>query len=321
MIYTAGEMVLKVASNQGRIRIDAYLVSRLPHISRSRIKQLITDGLVTVDSEPVKPSRKISPGESITLHLQPKPQPSYEPENIPLDIIYEDRHLAVINKPAGMVVHPGHGNFTGTLMNALLGHNRSLMELGEDFRAGIVHRLDKDTTGLLVTAKDEYTLSELGRQFSSHTIERKYTALVWGHPKKRSGVIEGNLGRSNRDRRLFTVKAEGKPALTSYSIIEYFEVFSLLEIILGTGRTHQIRVHFSHIGHPVFGDPTYGGRNARFGGLTPSQRLICAEYLQIMKRQALHAKTLGFFHPVRKEFMRFDSELPEDMRELLEKLR
>ena len=312
---------LKVTLNQKRERIDVYLVNRLPQITRSRIKQLISEGLVTIDSKPLKPSYKISPGEIITLQLKSRPQPSFEPENIPLDIIYEDKHLIVVNKTAGMVVHPAHGNYSGTLMNALLGHNRQLAVLGEEFRAGIVHRLDKNTTGLLVAAKDEYTLSELGKQFSGRTVERKYLALVWGQFKRNEGVIEGNLGRSDRDRKTFSVKPEGKPALTNYKVIEKFELFSLLEITLGTGRTHQIRVHFTHIGNPVFGDPTYGGRNARFGRLTPSQRLLCAEYLGIMQRQALHAKTLGFQHPATKKFMRFESELPQDMRQLLDRLR
>jgi 23S rRNA pseudouridine1911/1915/1917 synthase len=202
----------------------------------------------------------------------------------------------------------------------LLGHNRKLKEYGEDFRAGIVHRLDMDTTGLIVAAKDQFTLVELSRQFSARTIERKYHALIWWHPKKPEGIIEGNIGRHAIERKLFAVTSNGRPALTRYKVIEKYELFSLLEIILGTGRTHQIRVHLSYFGYPVFGDSTYGGRNARFGSLSPSQRIFCAELLTIMKRQALHAKTLGFLHPVKKEFMRFDSELPSDFQELLSKL-
>jgi 23S rRNA pseudouridine1911/1915/1917 synthase len=282
---------------------------------------LIETGLVTIGGKQVKPSHKVSPGEKIKVHLTPRPTTSYEPENLPLNIIYEDDNLIVINKPAGMVVHPAHGHFSGTLMNALLGHNQRLAELGKNFRAGIVHRLDKDTTGLLVTAKDEFTLRELGKQFSERTIERKYLTLVWGHFTEPSGAIEGNLGRSRRDRKLFTVTAEGRPALTRYKVLHKYELHSLLEITLGTGRTHQIRVHLSHAGHPVFGDPTYGGRNARFGALTASQRLACAEYLGIMKRQALHAKTLGFIHPGTKQVLHFDSQLPADFMELLEKIR
>ncbi len=316
-----GEIKILVSPNQTKERIDVYLVNRIPKISRSHIKHLIDLGLVTVDSAPVKASYKVSPGENVTVRLQPRPQPSFEPEDIPLKIVYEDDNLLVINKPAGMVVHPGHGNWSGTMMNALLGRYRELREKGHDFRAGIVHRLDKDTSGLLVAAKDEYTLGALGKQFSARTIERKYLALVWGCPKNLEGEIEGGLSRSPRDRKLFTVSAAGKPALTRYKVAERFELLTLLELKLATGRTHQIRVHLKYFGHPVFGDPVYGGRYARFGGLSSLQRTACARYLEVMKRQALHARTLGFFHPVQREFMRFESNLPEDFTEVLKMLR
>ena len=282
---------------------------------------MIDAGLVEVDGEPVKPSYKISPGETITIKLQPRPQPSFDPENIPLDVVYEDPHLVIINKPAGMVVHPAQGNWSGTMMNALIGRYHDLREKGEEFRGGIVHRLDKDTTGLLVAARDEYTLGELGKQFSARTIERKYQALVWGHPRKRTGDIEANLGRSSKDRKVFTVTDDGKPALTRYRVAELFENLSLLELSLATGRTHQIRVHMKHFGHPVFGDATYGGRYAGFGNLTSAQRVFHAGLLNIMQRQALHAGTLGFLHPVKREFMRFECELPEDFAEVLRRLR
>lgn len=314
-------MTLQVAEKQRKERIDVYIVSRLPAISRSRIKTLIAEELITVDSVPIKPSHKVSPGETIEIKLKPRPQESYEPENIPLKIIYEDDNLAVIDKPAGLVVHPAQGNWSGTLVNALLWHNRELSKMIDGFRAGIVHRLDKDTTGLMVIAKDEFTHMELARQFSARTIDKKYQALVWGHFKKKTGMFDGNLGRHPKDRKLIAIIPEGKPSVTHYQVIDEFELFSLVEIKLQTGRTHQIRVHFSHNGHPVFGDSVYGGRNARFGGLTPSQRIIAAEYLTIMPRQALHAKSLGFFHPVRKEDMVFDSDLPEDLAHLLEMLR
>jgi 23S rRNA pseudouridine1911/1915/1917 synthase len=314
-------MILKVAQHQKRERIDVYLANQLPQITRSKVKEAIETGLITVNGKPIKASFKISPGEEIAIQIQSRPELSYEPEDLPLDIVYEDSNLLVINKSAGMVTHPAHGHYSGTLMNALLGHNRKLSELGEDFRAGIVHRLDMDTTGLLVVAKDEFTHAELSKQFSARTIERKYLALVWWRLKDEVGTIEGNIGRHLKDRKLYTVTSYGRPALTRYRVITRYELFTLLELTLGTGRTHQIRVHLSHFGHPVFGDPTYGGRNARFGSLTPSQRLFCAELLTIMKRQALHAKTLGFLHPVKNEFLRFDSELPEDFRELLSKLR
>lgn len=321
MIQPPREITFPVAENQKKERIDLYLVKRLSSVSRSRVKQLIDAGLVTVNSERVKPSHLVNPGETIIVHLQPRPGPSFEPEDIPLDIIYEDDNLIVVNKPAGLVVHPAHGNWSGTLMNALLGHNRRLSEFGEGFRAGLVHRLDKDTSGLIVAAKDEYTSGELGKQFQERTIERSYISLVWGRPKKDSGVIEENIGRSKRDRKIIAVRPDGKPAVTSYRTLELFELFSLLELRLGTGRTHQIRVHLSHQGHPVFGDPTYGGRNARFGNLTQIQRHKCAVLLEIMKRQALHARTLGFTHPVTGESINIDSELPDDFAELLKRLR
>lgn len=321
MKSASGEMNFQVSQNQMKERIDLYLVNRIPNISRSRIKQHIEAGLVTVDSIPVKASHKVAPGEKVTIKLEPRPQPSFEPVNIPLDVLYEDDNLVVVNKPAGLVAHPGHGNWSGTLMNALLGRFTHLQGLGRDFRAGIVHRLDKDTTGLIVAALDEYTLGELGKQFSARTIERKYNAIVWGNPKEESGLIEGGLGRSQRDRKLFTVTPQGKPAFTRYTVQERFDLHSLLEITLGTGRTHQIRVHLRHLGHPVFGDPVYGGRYARFGSISSMQRTVCASYLEVMKRQALHARTLGFFHPVKREFMRFDSDLPEDFARTLELMR
>lgn len=277
--------------------------------------------MVTVNSQPVKASHSISPGETIKIRFSLRQKPSFEPENIPLNIVYEDEHLIVVNKPAGMVTHPGNGNWSGTLMNALLGHNRQLAEMGEDFRAGIVHRLDKDTSGLMVAAKDEIAHRKLSLQFKEKTLEKKYIALVWGQPKKKEGVIEGNLARSHRDRKIFTVREDGKYALTRYKIVEYFELFSSLEIQLDTGRTHQIRVHLSHSGHPVLGDPVYHGRSFHYNTLDSFQRELCNRCLKIMTRQALHAKTLGFTHPATGEFMRFDSELPEDFEDTLKILR
>ncbi len=316
-----GEFTIQVAEKQKKERIDVYIVNRLPSISRSRVKQLIANELITVDSLPIKPSHKVSPGEIIKIRLQPRPKESYQPENIHLDIIYEDDNLMIINKPAGMVMHPAQGNWSGTLVNALLWHNRKLMEMGKQFRAGIVHRLDKDTSGIIVTAKDEFTHSNLAKQFSKRTIQRSYYAIVWGNIKKNRGTIEGKLGRHPKHRKLFSVIDNGKTAVTHYRVLQRFELLTMVEVKLETGRTHQIRVHFSHIGHPLFGDATYGGRNARFGKLTTSQRTVCAEYLALMKRQALHAKTLGFYHPVKEEWMQFESELPEDMQNLIKMMR
>jgi len=314
-------MTIIVAEKQKKERIDIYITNRLPAISRSRVKQLIEAGLVLVNSLPIKPAHQVSPGETIVIKLTPRPQESYEPQNIPLNVVYQDAHLMVINKPAGLVMHPAQGNWSGTVVNALLWHNQASGGLGPEFRAGIVHRLDKDTSGLIVVALDEFTHSELSGQFNDRRIEKKYQAIIWGRLKKPSGLIEGNIGRHPKNRKLFALTLDGRPAVTHYQVLEEFELLTLVEIKLETGRTHQIRVHFSHQGHPVFGDPAYGGRNARFGSLTPSQRIICAEYLTVMKRQALHAKTLGFFHPIKKEKMCFDSELPPDMLELLSMLR
>lgn len=347
LIPPSGQLILQVAEKQRKERIDVYIVNHLPAITRSRVKQLIEMGLVTIDSVPVKPSHQVSPGEEINIKLEPRPQESYEPENIPLDIIYEDDHLMVINKPAGLVVHPAQGNWSGTMVNAILHHNQELLDKGAEFRAGIVHRLDKETSGLMVAAKNEFTLGELGIQFSEHSIERTYTALVWGHfkpghseflldhssyqdtpPKKKStvkdipaektGTIIGALGRHPKDRKLIAVVPEGKPAVTHFRVIREFELHSHVEINLETGRTHQIRVHFSTIGHAVLGDPVYGGRNARFGNLTASQRIACAEYLSLIDRQALHAKTLGFTHPVTGETLRFESNPPDDFKMVLD---
>jgi len=316
-----GEVTIVVAEKQKKERIDQYIVNRLPAVSRSRVKKLIEAELVQVDALPVKPSHIVSPGETIVITLQPRPQESYEPQNIPLDIVYQDPHLMVINKPAGLVMHPAQGNWSGTIVNALLWHNQESGGLGPEFRAGIVHRLDKDTSGLLVIALDEFTHSELAGQFSGRSIEKTYIALVWGRLKNKTGIIDTNIGRHPKDRKLFAVTPNGKSAVTHYQVLQEFELLTMVEIKLETGRTHQIRVHFSYLGHPIFGDPSYGGRSARFGGLTPSQRITCAEYLSVMKRQALHAKSLGFFHPVKKEPMFFDSPLPSDMQELLSMLR
>ncbi len=321
MILPPKELTISVPGNQRKERIDIYLVQKMSGVTRSRIKQLIDAGYVKIGDEIVKPSRLVIPGDVISVYFEPRPGPSFEPENIPIDIVYEDENVIVINKPAGIVVHPAHGNWSGTLMNALLGHNEQLKEMGKEFRAGIVHRLDKDTSGLLIAAKDEFTLSELGKQFRDRTIERIYVALVWGQPKKDFGVIDKNLGRSQKDRKIFTVTDDGKPASTSYKTVEKYNLFSMLELKLGTGRTHQIRVHLSYMGNPVFGDGTYGGRNARFGKLTQNERKKCAEYLRVMQRQALHAKTLRFFHPVKEENMYFESELPEDFQGLREMIK
>jgi 23S rRNA pseudouridine1911/1915/1917 synthase len=244
-----------------------------------------------------------------------------KPERIPLDIVYEDDQLLIVNKPAAMVTHPAYAHYSGTLVNALLHHSRSLSSLNTEMRPGIVHRLDKDTTGLLVVAKNDTAHHLLAAQFSRRTIDREYWALVWGTFQQPTGVIEASLGRSKRDRKKVTVVEEGKPAVTEYEVLKEFDFLSLIRLKLKTGRTHQIRVHLAHIGHPVFGDPTYGGRSPTWGGLEGKRAQRAQNLLDLISRQALHAKTIGFIHPATKERVKFDSELPEDMKKVLEGLR
>ncbi len=318
------ELEIIVPNVEKRERLDKFLANQIENTSRSKIEKLIESGLVLVNGQTVKPSHKISPGEKIIVKIPREPRPELEPEPIPLDIVYEDDYLLVVNKPAGMVTHPGHGNYTGTLVNALLYHCSKLSKVnvsGGEVRPGIVHRLDKDTSGLLVVAKDDETHRHLARQFFHKTVEREYWAVVWGHFNSNRGVIEAELGRSKSDRKKFAVVEGGKLAVTEYEVLEKFEFLSLLRLRLKTGRTHQIRVHLAYVGRPVFGDPVYGGRRIAWGGVDRKKKLFVDELLKIMPRQALHAKTLGFIHPWRNEFMRFDSELPEDIAKLLDVLR
>jgi 23S rRNA pseudouridine1911/1915/1917 synthase len=301
--------------------LDRYLARQVAHLSRSRIQALMEAGLITLDGKPVKASHHAKHGEEVLI-LIPGPEPSpLEPEDIPLDIRFEDEHLIVVDKPAGMVVHPAHGHPSGTLVNALLHHCRDLPGIGGVERPGLVHRIDKDTSGLLVVAKSERALAGLAKQFKEKSAERKYQAIVWGHLTPPEGRIAASLGRSPRDRKHFAVIAGGKEAATRYRTLERFELFSLLELQLETGRTHQIRIHMQHAGHPVFGDPQYGGRNRRLGALTTSQREIIAGLFEILPRQALHAAVLGFAHPVSGKMLRFESEFPEDILNVLGRLR
>ncbi len=310
-----------VPAKQSKERLDVYLTHQVQNATRNKVQSAIDDGQVLVDGKRVKSSHKISPGEVIDITL-PKPPPSEAAaEEIPLEIPYEDEALLIVNKPPGMVTHPAYANYSGTLVNALLYHSRNLSEVNSSQRPGIVHRLDKDTSGLMVVAKTDAAHHQLARQFSKHTIQREYWAVIWGLMKKERGVIEASLGRSKRDRKKVAVTADGKHAVTEYEVLEAFDFLSLLRLRLKTGRTHQIRVHLAHIGHPVFGDPTYGGRSETWGGLTGPRARQAAKLLDMMHRQALHAKTLGFVHPVSRELMKFDSELPADMQELLADLK
>jgi 23S rRNA pseudouridine1911/1915/1917 synthase len=304
-------------------RLDLFLTNCIENATRSKIQKLIEANLVTVNKNFVKPSYQVQPDDVIVASVPISPRPDEnEPEEIPLDIIFEDEYLLVVNKAAGMVAHPAYANYTGTLVNALLYHSQKLSNLNEPGRPGIVHRIDKDTSGLLVVAKDDWTHAKLAEQFSKHSIEREYWAVAWGLFKEKKGEINLNISRSKSDRKKFSVSQnEGKTAITFYESLEEFEFTTLLKLNLKTGRTHQIRVHLSSLGHPIFGDPTYGGRNLVYGSNLPKIKSRVQNLLEIMPRQALHAKTLGFIHPHTKQFVKFDSNLPPDMIELLEKLK
>jgi len=312
---------LVVPQRKERERLDRFLARYLPDYSRSFIQKLIEDQRVLVEGEPRKASHLVSPGQRIDVFVPAPRKLEVEPEDIPLNVMYEDEHLIVIDKPAGLVVHPAFANYSGTLVNALLYHCRNLSGIGGVMRPGIVHRIDKDTSGLLVVAKDDVTHRGLAAQFKAKTVEREYVALVWGVPRPGVGRIETYLGRHPKDRKRIAVLDEGKLAVTHYRVIENLGLLSYVSLRLETGRTHQIRVHMSHIGHPVFGDATYGGRSRKLGALTKRERELAVELLGIMKRQALHARLLGFVHPVTGRKLRFTSELPEDMQQVLERLR
>jgi 23S rRNA pseudouridine1911/1915/1917 synthase len=313
----------EITDGKQKERLDIFLTNSIEKSTRSKIQKLIKANLVLVNGQPAKANHKVVPNDivEVTIPVSPRPD-TVEPEDIPLDIIYEDDDLLVLNKPPGVVVHPALGNHSGTLVNALLHHTEKLSSVNEDVRAGIVHRIDKDTSGLLLVAKDDWIHSELAKQFASHSVNRTYWAVAWGRFKDDEGEITGNIGRSKKDRKLFAVlENEGKPAHTIYKVLEEYEFASLLELKLKTGRTHQIRVHLSSINHPVFGDPTYGGRKIVYGFNLPKIKSRIENLLKLIDRQALHAKTLGFIHPRNGRKMEFDSDLPEDMNEILKSLR
>jgi 23S rRNA pseudouridine1911/1915/1917 synthase len=310
-----------VPPHQNKERIDRFLAHQIENASRSKIQKAIDQGLVLVNGRPIKASHEVSPGEVICYTLPQPPRVKALAEAIPIKIVYEDADLIVVNKPAGMVTHPAYGNYTGTLVNALLHHCEKLSAVNDNLRPGVVHRLDKDTSGLIVAAKNDVAHAALARQFSRRTIEREYWAVVWGTFKQQRGIIEASLGRSRSDRKKITVTREGKPAVTEYEVLETFAYLSLVRLKLRTGRTHQIRVHLAHVGHPVFGDPTYGGRRIAWGGTEARRKAEVQHLLALMPRQALHAKTLGFIHPTTAQLKEFDSELPDDMKHLLAALR
>jgi 23S rRNA pseudouridine1911/1915/1917 synthase len=309
---------------QSLLRIDKFLNTRMGNVSRSKIQQGIENGFVKVNEASIKSNYKVHPGDIIIISF-PKPPRDTEvkPENIPLNIVYEDDHLLIVNKAAGMVVHPAYNNWSGTLVNALAYHFQNLPQLpGNEGKPGLVHRIDKDTSGLLVIAKTEQTLTALAKQFFDHTIERTYYALVWGDLNPTQGTIDVNVGRSLKDRRVTTAFPEGdmgRRAITHYKLLQSLRYVSLVECKLETGRTHQIRAHMRYLGHPLFNDAMYGGDQISKGTVFTKYKQFVENCFKIIPRQALHAKTLGFMHPVKKEWMSFDSELPEDFRAVLEK--
>lgn len=309
---------------QSLLRIDKFLMDRLPNVTRTKLQTGIHDGFVRVNDKPIKPNYKIHPNDVVTVSL-PEPPRDTEviPENIPLDIVFEDDHLLVINKPAGMVVHPAYQNWSGTVVNALAYHFQNLPQMkGNEGRPGLVHRIDKDTSGLLVIAKDEASLTGLAKQFFDHSIERTYNALVWGVPEQPSGTINVNVGRSLKDRRVTTTFPNsdmGRHAITHYTLLRDLRYVSLIECKLETGRTHQIRAHMKYLGHPLFNDAMYGGNEVLKGTTFTKYKQFVENCFKVIPRQALHAKTLGFVHPVTKQYLQFDSELPQDFTDVLEK--
>ncbi len=318
---------IEVDRGQVPTRIDRFLTDRMQHSSRNRIQKAAETGCIHVNGRPVKSNYKVRPGDAVTLMLdRPRYESTIEAEDIPLDVVYEDGELMVINKPAGMVVHPGCGNFHGTLVNAVAWHLRHLGSYDpNDPQVGLVHRIDKDTSGLLVVAKTPEAKTELGAQFFNKTTHRSYHALVWGNFTEDTGSIEGNIGRDPKDRLRMAVfppgTDTGKPAVTHYRIIERFGYVTLVECLLETGRTHQIRAHMRHIGHPLFADERYGGTEILRGERTGSYRLFVQNGFKLCPRQALHARTLGFVHPATGRQMDFTAELPPDLDALLGKWR
>lgn len=329
-LYERHEMVAD--PKQTLIRLDKFLIDRLSHRSRSKVQTAIRAGSVLVNDKEVKPNYKVKPGNRISIILPRSPDDSYEivAQNIPLNIVYEDEDVMVINKPFKMAVHPGVGIPNGTLVNAVAWHlgekmaNMPIKEGNEPDRPGIVHRIDKDTTGLMVVAKNQYAMTHLANQFFHHTIERRYQAIVWGDPDADSGTVTGNIGRNPNDRRIFMVfpeGEEGKHAVTHWRVLERFHYVTLIECQLETGRTHQIRVHMKSIGHTLFGDPRYGGNQILKGTVYSKYKQFVEDCLALLPRQALHAKVLGFTHPRTGEHVRFESQLPDDMQTVLDKWR
>lgn len=312
------------ADGQVPLRVDKFLMNFIENATRNKIQEAAKNGNILANEIPVKSSYKVKAKDVIRVVLEHPPHENLlVAEEIDLDIVYEDDVLLVVNKPAGMVVHPGHGNYSGTLVNGLIHHIDNLPNNSNE-RPGLVHRIDKDTSGLLVVAKTEEAMAFLAKQFFDKTTERVYHALVWGNIEEDEGTIEGNIGRSLKNRLQMSVFPDGdfgKPAISHFKVLERFNYVTLVECRLETGRTHQIRAHFKHIGHTLFNDARYGGDSVLKGTTFTKYKQFVENTFKILPRQALHAKTLGFVHPITKEMMRFDSEIPEDFLGAIEKWR
>ena len=315
---------LTVDKGQELIRIDKYLMNRIMNASRNKIQNAAKAGNILVNGSAIKQNYKVKPLDNISIVMAyPPREVEIIPQNIPLNIVYEDEHIMLINKEAGMVVHPGFNNYDGTLVNALtyyLENESPTKHLNPE--PLLVHRIDKDTTGIMLVAKTEIAQTKLAKNFFDHTIERKYQAIIWGDPKEEKGTIEGHIGRSLKNRlvqAVFPDGEHGKPAITHYKVLRSFGYVSLVECQLETGRTHQIRAHMKHIGHPLFSDASYGGDQILKGTTFTKYKQFVQNCFKLIPRQALHAKYLGFEHPITGEKMEFNSELPSDMQKLIEK--
>lgn len=309
---------------QSLLRIDKFLLDRLPNVTRTKIQEGIRLGFVKVNEKDIKPNYKIHPGDIVTVSLPEPPRDTdVKPENIPINIVFEDDYVMVVNKPPGMVVHPAYQNWSGTLVNALAYHFRELPHMpGNEGRPGLVHRIDKDTSGLLVIAKTEAAITHLAKQFFDHSIERTYQAIVWGVPSPEAGTINVNVGRSLKDRRVTTAFPKGdfgRTAITHYRLIKDYRYVSLVECKLETGRTHQIRAHMKYLGHPLFNDEMYGGNEILKGTVFTKYKQFVENCFKLIPRQALHARSVGFVHPISGKSLHFESELPTDFVEVLEK--
>jgi 23S rRNA pseudouridine1911/1915/1917 synthase len=318
---------LKISADKGQelLRVDKFLMNRVQNATRTKIQAAIEAGNVLVNGKQVKSNYRVKPLDEISVvYAHPPRDKEIIAENIPINIVYEDENIVVVNKHAGMVVHPGYGNYSGTLVNALMYHFQHLPLFQKNQpRPGLVHRLDKDTSGIMVLAKDEYAMAFLAKQFYERTTQRTYIAIVWGNVKDDQGTVTGNLGRNPKDRMQMTVfedGSSGKHAVTHYKVLKRWKYLTMVECKLETGRTHQIRAHFRWIGHPLFNDELYGGSKILKGQSTGTYKKFIENCFEICPRHALHAKTLGFIHPISHEKLQFDSEIPSDMKLLIEKL-